>query len=139
MKTCTIVDTGPLVALFNAADSYHAWATEHFARLPPPLLTCEAVIGETCFLLARGRLNPAHVLDAIVRGALRLDFSLVTEVESVRQVMNRYRDAGVSLADACLVRMSEVHAHCQVMTVDRDFLIYRRYGRRTIPLIAPFA
>jgi predicted nucleic acid-binding protein len=134
----TIVDTGPLVAFFNEADSYHDWATEQFARLVPPLLTCEAVIGEACFLLARGSIDPNGPLHALARGALRLDFSLGTEIEPVRRLMNRYKDAGVSLADACLVRMSEIHPRCEILTIDRDFLFYRRDGRRTIPLIAPF-
>lgn len=139
MSACTIVDTGPLVAFFNAADSYHGWAAEQFARLSPPLLTCEAVLSEACFLLARGRIDPVNVLRAVVRGALRLDLSLAAEIESVGQLMTRYKDVGVSLADACLVRMSEIHSRCRILTVDRDFLVYRRQGRRTIPLIAPFA
>jgi len=44
----------------------------------------------------------------------------------------------MSLADACLVRMAEVHPHCQVLTTDRDFLVYRRHGRHVIPVLAPF-
>lgn len=138
MSLHTIVDTGPLVAFFNEADSYHGWATEQFARLAPPLLTCEAVLGEACFLLARGGMDANDALHALARGALRLDFSLGAEIEPVRRLMTRYKDADISLADACLVRMSEIHSRCQVLTVDRDFLIYRRDGRRTIPLIAPF-
>lgn len=133
------MDTGPLVAFFNKADSYHAWSIEQFARLTPPLLTCESVLSETCFLLADGGINPAHALDAVSRGAVQIDFSLGAETESVRRLMKRYENIDVSLADACLVRMSELHARSHVMTVDRDFLIYRRDGRRVIPLIAPFA
>lgn len=138
MSLRTIVDAGPLVAFFNKADSHHDWSAAQLARLAPPLLTCEAVLSETCFLLASGGLNPALALDAVARGALRVDFSLGAEVEAVRRLMTRYRDVGISLADACLVRMSEIHARSEVMTIDRDFLIYRRDGRRTIPLIAPF-
>ena len=44
----------------------------------------------------------------------------------------------MNLADACLVRMAEVHERCQVFTTDRDFLVYRRKGRSMIPLLAPF-
>ena len=138
MTLRTIVDTGPLVAFFNKADSHHDWAVEQFARLTPPLLTCEPVLSEVCFLLAAGGLSPVLALDTITRGALRLEFSLSTEIEAVRRLMVRYRDIGASLADICLVRMSEIHARCEVMTIDRDFLVYRRDGRRTIPLIAPF-
>jgi predicted nucleic acid-binding protein len=135
----TIVDAGPLVAYLDNTDSHHDWAVEQFARLRQPLLTCEAVLAESCFLLGRARLKPDIVLRAVARGAVRLEFSLAAELEHVRQFMHRYADAGVSLADACLVRMSEIHERCQVLTLDRDFLVYRRDGRRTIPLVAPFA
>ena len=138
MTLRTIVDTGPLVAFFAKTDSYHKWAVEQFANAAPPLLTCEAVLTETCFLVSSAGGNPNDVLDFAERGALKLAFSLEAELEPVRRLMTRYRDIGISLADACLVRMSEIHAQCQVMTIDRDFLIYRRDGRRTIPLIAPF-
>lgn len=139
MSPRTIVDTGPLVAFFSKTDSHHAWATEQFTRVTTPLLSCEAVMSEVCFLLYAEGSNADHALKAVARGAIRLDFSLGAEIESVCRLMARYRDAGVSLADACLVRMSEIHPRCEVMTLDRDFLIYRREGRRTIPLIAPFA
>ena len=135
----TIVDAGPLVAFLNAADSHHLWASEQLTRLPSPLLTCEAVLTETCFLLASRGGDPIDAFQLVARGALRLEFSLATELEPVRQLMHRYAVAGVSLADACLVRMSEIHGECRILTLDRDFLIYRRHGRRTIPLIAPFA
>jgi predicted nucleic acid-binding protein len=122
----------------NEAESHHLWAAEQFTHLPPPLLTCEAVLTEACFLVARRGGDPADVFQLVARGAVRLEFSLAAELEPVRQLMHRYADAGVSLADACLVRMSELLEPCQVLTLDRDFLIYRRHGRRTIPLIAPF-
>lgn len=67
-----------------------------------------------------------------------MDFSLAAEIEPVNRLMRRYANIGASLADVCLVRMSELHSNCKVLTLDRDFLIYRRDGRRTIPLIAPF-
>jgi predicted nucleic acid-binding protein len=135
----TIVDAGPLIAFLNEADSHHVWATDQLTRLPPPLLTCEAVLTETCFLLAKRGGNPADVFRLAVRGALRLEFSLTAELEPARQFMHRYANAGVSLADACLVRMSELHSNCRVLTLDRNFLVYRRNGRQMIPLIAPFA
>lgn len=139
MTRGTIVDTGPLVAFFDKNDSHHDWAAEQFTHAQPPLLTCEPVLTEVCFLISRAGGNPNDVLGLATRGALNIAFSLESEIESVRRLMMRYSDVGISLADACLVRMSELHAQSRVMTVDRDFLIYRRDGRRAIPLIAPFA
>ena len=138
MSLCTIVDAGPLVAFFSRSDAHHRWAAEQFARAAAPLLTCESVLSEVSFLLSGAGISTRHVFDFAARGALKVDFELGVEIEAVRRLMSRYEDIGISLADACLVRMSEIHSRCQVMTIDRDFLIYRRDGRRVIPLIAPF-
>lgn len=134
----TLVDTGPLVAWFNRSERHHEWAAVQFKRLKPPLLTCEAVLTEVWFLLRAGGLDPAVALDAVRRGAIELAFSLSAEIESVHRLMQRYSNIEASLADICLVRMSEIYSDCRVLTLDRDFLIYRRDGRRVIPLIAPF-
>lgn len=139
MNARIIVDTGPLVAFLNRADAHHAWAAAQFGRVRPPLLTCEAVLSEASFLLASFGRSPTLALDMAARGALAVGFSLADELEAVRRLMTRYKDVPVSLADACLIRMSELLPNCSVMTLDRDFLVYRRDGRRTIPLIAPFA
>jgi predicted nucleic acid-binding protein len=134
----TILDTGPLVAYLNPAENHHEWATAQLRGLKAPLLTCEIVLGEACFVIkARGG-DPGAVLDMVARGAVRPEFSLAAEIDPVRRLMRRYANIGASLADVCLVRMSEIYSNCRVLTLDRDFLVYRRDGRRSIPLIAPF-
>lgn len=138
MNLRTIVDAGPFVAFLRENDSHHGWAAEQFGHVSRPLFSCEPVLTEACYLLASEGRSARPLLDLVVRGILKLEFSVSAEVDSIRRLMDRYRDIGTSLADACLVRMSEIHPRCQVMTIDRDFLIYRREGRRTIPLIAPF-
>ncbi len=57
----------------------------------------------------------------------------------LRTLIHRYRNVPMSLADACLVRMSELTEPPRVFTVDSDFTIYRRHGKKPIPLLAPFA
>ena len=138
MTPTTIVDAGPLVAFFNQTDAHHDWASTQLKRLKGPLLTCDAVLSEVCFGLKSRGGDPGLLLEAVSRGALRPQFSLADEIEPVRRLMKRYADIGASLADICLVRMSELHTNCKVFTVDSDFRIYRRDGRRAIPLIAPF-
>lgn len=133
-----IVDAGPLVAFLSEGDAHHDWAVEQLGRLRPPLLTCDAVLSEVCFLLRSARLDATTALDVVAREIVRPEFSLTAEIEPVRRLMRRYANIGASLADVCLVRMSELYSDCKVLTLDRDFLIYRRDGRRVIPLIAPF-
>ncbi len=71
-------------------------------------------------------------------GDLVLDFDLAAETESVLDLLQKYRDRKMELADACLVRMSELNSRCKIWTVDRgDFSVYRRHGRQTVPCEYP--
>ena len=132
-----ILDTGPLVALVDGRDKDHVWSVAQWSDIEPPLLTCESVISEACFLLARTRAGGTPVLEMLARGALVIAFRLDEHVRGVRTLMRKYADVPMSLADACLVRMAEVTAHGMVLTLDRDFTIYRRHGRQVIPLVIP--
>lgn len=134
MSGPVIVDTGPIVALLSRRDRHHAWAAAAWASVKAPLLTCEAVLAEVCFLLGDQR---AAALTFVGRGAIELSFSLGAEHERVAATMTRYAGVPMALADACLVRMSELHATSTVMTLDSDFRVYRRHGRQVIPLIIP--
>ena len=132
-----LLDTGPWVALMCRDDSHHAWAREQFARHPGPFLTCEAVVAETCFLLARGGFDPAKALMMIERGVVNVAMSLRDEIAPVRALFQRYDNVPASLADACLIRLAELHEPSRVLTLDGDFRIYRRHGRKAIGVISP--
>ena len=132
-----LLDTGPLVAFLDRRDRYHPWARDRWGELEPPLITCESVISEACFLLRNIRGGRAAVLDLLSRRVVEVRFRLDEEVPAVAKLMAKYADAGISLADACLVRMSEQRADSAVFTVDRHFGIYRRHSRQVIPTICP--
>lgn len=132
-----LADTGPLVAYLDRSDQHHAWAKEQFARFSEPLLTCEAVIAEALFLLRRGGIQPDALLKLVTRGLLLPVFSLAAEAESILDLMHRYRNVPMALADACLVRMAETHEQATVFTLDSDFSIYRKAHRRVIPVLCP--
>ncbi|MBN8443821.1 MAG: PIN domain-containing protein [Thauera sp.] len=132
-----ILDTGPWVALLCRDDSFHEWAKAQFAQHTGPFLTCEAVVAETCFLLARAGFDPAKALQLIERGVVRVGMSLEQQIAPVRSLFQRYDNVPASLADACLVRMSELYDPCRIITLDSDFHIYRRHGRKAIPLVTP--
>ncbi len=134
-----IVDAGPLLALFDRKAADHAWVAGQFAGMRTALLTCEAVLTETVFLMHRDGMNPEWLFDAIQRGTLRCQFNLASEMAAISGLFRRYSDRAISIADASLIRMSELHPDGVIFTLDRDFLIYRRNGRQKIPLIAPFA
>lgn len=139
MNEVVIADAGPLVAYLDRSDAHHVWARDQMARLTEPLITCEAVMAEAWHLLRRGRIDPDHLLALVHQGALIVAFDFMAETEAIRALIHRYRNVPMSLADACLVRLSEKHENCRIFTVDSDFTIYRRHGRKTIPLLAPFS
>ena len=72
------------------------------------------------------------------RETILLDFSMEENHSDVLNLLRKYADQPMSVADACLVRMAELNDNCQIFTTDRDFLVYRRKGRHVIPLLAPF-
>ncbi len=139
MKHNTIVDTGPLVALLTRSDTWHDWTKQQFETVAAPLITCEPVVTEAVYLLSRTQGGVRALLALLGRGVIEVRFSLQTEIEAIERLMRRYASVPMSLADACLVRMSELHSASTVLTLDSDFSIYRRNGRQIILIAAPRA
>ena len=135
MPRSCIVDSGALVALLDPREEHHRWARETFFRQPEPWFTCEAVVSETFFLLHEPH---ARALEKLLRqGYLRLGLNLADELAQVLDLMDKYADVPMSLADACLVRMSETLPDPVVLTTDADFKIYRRHSRQVVPYRLP--
>jgi uncharacterized protein len=132
-----VVDTGPLVALLNRTDRHHRWVREVLDTLEPPIFTCEAVISETCFLLGRLLTGQDAVFELLSKDILKIDFRISSEIAALRVLMNKFADVPMSLADACLVRMSELEPNSRILTLDADFRVYRRNRRQAIPTIMP--
>ena len=128
-----IADTGFLVAFANGRDLHHAWALDVAAHITEPLLTCEAVLAETAFHLG----DAGIVFEMIEEDLIRLSFDCDDHLPQLVALAKRYRDRKPDLADLCLIRMSELHPKHSVLTVDKDFRVYRRNKREVIPLIAP--
>jgi uncharacterized protein len=136
MARNVIVDAGFLVALVSERDAHHSWAASQAPKLAPPRLICEAAISEAFHLLGR-RGRPA--MSALLRRhALVIEFSFPENLESVLKLLEKYADVPMSLADACLVRMTEILGDPILLTTDEDFRVYRRNGRQIIPCAAPF-
>ncbi|MBI2204659.1 MAG: PIN domain-containing protein [Candidatus Rokubacteria bacterium] len=137
MIRTVLLDTGPLVALLNRRDRYHRWSTEQWADIALPVLSCEPVLTEACFLLRELAGGPSAILELVGRGAVKIAYGVEAEVDALGKLMTRYADVPMSLADACLVRMVERHPGAMVLTLDRDFRVYRSHGRRVISTIMP--
>ena len=110
---------------------------EKFQELPAPFLTCEPVLTETFFLVSKHTGGPRRVFDLVGSGLLEVDFPVVREQEALWKLIHKYEDLPMSLADACLVRLAELHPSASVFTLDRHFRTYRKNGRQQIPAIMP--
>jgi len=132
-----VIDAGPLVALLNQSDRHHRWVREVLDTVEPPVFTCEAVISEACFLLSRIRDGQDAVLGLLSKDIVKVDFRLTTEVDALRALMKKFANVPMSLADACLVRMTELEPHSRILTLDSDFRVYRRNRRQAIPTVMP--
>jgi predicted nucleic acid-binding protein len=136
MKKQVIVDTGVLVAIISKNDHYHHWATQQFADIQPPLLTCESIISEAFYLL--GHYQQSHLLlQWLEKGVLSLPFCLQDEIQPLNSLLKKYSDVPMSLADGCLVRLAENYPQSLILTLDSDFKVYRKNGNQIISLIFP--
>jgi predicted nucleic acid-binding protein len=129
-----IVDSGFLVAYLSRRDTHHDWAVGVESQMDLPVLTCEAVLAETAYILRDAR----GVLGLLEDCFVQLAFDANDHLAHLVELSERYADRAPDLADLCLIRMSELNPDHSVVTTDReDFRIYRRNKRETIPLICP--
>jgi predicted nucleic acid-binding protein len=132
-----IVDTGPLVAFFDRAEQHHRWIAERIEELEAPLLVCEPVLAEAMYLLARHARAHDALFELLQNGAIIFAFRIEEHVKAVRNLLKKYRDTPMSLADACVVRMAEIYQRHAVLTLDSDFSVYRKHSRIPLTLVHP--
>ncbi len=133
-----IVDTGPIVALIDATDRHHEWATTQLCKLEDPLLTCDAVLSEACFLLKSYPAALRHLRAFLDDDIIVPVFKSHPHTSHLFGLRETYQNLPMSFADACIVCLVEDYPGSTVFTTDSHFAIYRQQRRRIIPTIAPF-
>jgi len=123
-----LLDTGPLVALFNAGDALHEAADAWFAGCRAQLHTVEPVLTEVAFFLpARQR---AALADLAASGVVRVHQPDTAGRKRIGALLRKYTDLDADWADACLVWAAEATGIHRIATIDvRDFSTYRIHGR----------
>jgi predicted nucleic acid-binding protein len=135
MGNPAIVDASFLIALWRKNDQHHPWALQQARLHPPPWITCESALSEADHLLAPD--GCATLRLACRRGAIRITPVAEEAFIPVLNLLEKYSDVPMSVADACLVRLTEILPDPLLLTTDSHFKIYRRLGRRTIPTRMP--
>lgn len=131
-----LLDAGPLVAFLDKGDASHDRAKLVFSQSSLPFRTCESVISEACFLMKRiSAGGPADVLSFVDRHVVEIHFLLSKEYKAIQELLKKYQDQPISLADACLIRMAEIYHQPQIITFDSDFEIYRWGGKKKFEIV----
>lgn len=134
-----LIDAGPLEALLNRRAQHHRWAREQYNRITPPVYTCEAVIAEAYWLLQNVSRGRKKLRSLVGEGHVQIAFSYAEHTGRVNELLEKYDDADMDFADACLVRMVELERAPRVFTIDSDFFVYRVHRDQRIDLIYPAA
>jgi predicted nucleic acid-binding protein len=120
-----LLDTGVIVALLDRSERFHPRCVEAVEVLAAPLITCEAVIAESCYLLRRFPGAAEAVMENVALGIFQIPFQLTRQAREVKRILQRYRDRAIGLADACLIHLAgELHTG-EILTLDSDFAVYR--------------
>lgn len=123
-----LLDAGAIVALLDRRESFHQAASNLVGLLDVPLVTCEPVIAESCHLLRHIPGAAEAVLENVSEGLFEIPFQLARETRGVLQILRKYSDRQIDLADACLILLAEEFGTGEILTLDRDFVVYR-WGR----------
>jgi predicted nucleic acid-binding protein len=120
-----LLDTGVIVALLDRSERNHAACAEAIQEAAAPLITCEAVVAESCYLL-RGHPGAAEaILENICTGVFQIPGRLTVAAASLQRLFRKYRDREMDLADACLIHLAGEFETGDILTLDRDFEVYR--------------
>jgi predicted nucleic acid-binding protein len=130
-----LLDTGVIVALLDRSEKYHHACAAAIRDLDAPLITCEAVLAESCYLLRNLPGAPEAVIENVAAGIFQVPFQLSREATGVKQVLRKYRDRRIDLADACLICLADEFGTADILTLDKDFEVYRWSRRKPFRIL----
>ncbi len=130
-----LIDSGPLIALFDASDKYHNKAVNFIKSNKYPLVTTIASVTETLHLLDFNRNAQIDFIEWIHKGAVEIQNIESSDFGRLKELTEKYRDLPMDFADSCLVYLAEKLNLNTIATIDRDFTIYRIKGRKKFKVI----
>ncbi len=130
-----LIDTGCIVALLDRSEKHHDQCAETVSDLQAPLITCEAVIAETSYLVRNLRGAAGAVIENVRRGNFLLPYRLEDRAEIIGKLLKKYADVPMDLADACLVDLAGLYRTDRILTLDADFETYRWRRNRPFHLL----
>lgn len=131
-----LLDTSVIVALLDRNENVHEACASAVREIEAPLLTCEAVIAESCYLLRNLPGAAEAIIENVSAGIFQIPFQLSRESVAIRTILRKYRDRKIDLADACMIRLADEFGVSEILTLDKDFAVYR-WGRNKAFQILP--
>ena len=132
-----LIDTGAIVALLDRSERHHEACVETLEHLTSPLVTCEAVIAESCYLMRRLPGAAEAVLENVAKGVFRIPLELAAAAPQVQRILRKYRNQEIDLADACLIHLAGEVRSGDILTLDSDFEVYRWGANRPFQRLLP--
>lgn len=120
-----LLDPGVIVSLLDRSERNHAVCVEAVEIATVPLITCEAVITESCYLLRRQAGAVEAILENVKTGVFQIPLRLSDAAATLQRLFRKYRDREMDLADACLVHLAGELETGDILTLDGDFEVYR--------------
>jgi predicted nucleic acid-binding protein len=137
--TPVLLDTGVIVALLDRRESRHLDCSRTVETIQRPIVTCEAVIMESCHLLSHIPGASARVLDNVATGIFEIRLSLSQSAANIAANLRKYHDMPASMADSCLIHMADELNTGDILTLDSDFRHYRWRKTKPFNLLIPQA
>jgi predicted nucleic acid-binding protein len=135
--TPVLLDSSVLIAWLDKRDHSHRLCSAVRPTLRPPLMTCEAVITESCYLLQKVPGAAEAILANIAKGTFQIPFQVSECASDVQQILRKYRDTPADFADACLIHMADQLDTGDILTLDSDFKHYRWRRNRRFRMLIP--
>jgi predicted nucleic acid-binding protein len=126
-----------IVGLLDRTDSGHSVCVQALELVDRPMVTCEAVVSESCFLLRHIPGAPEEVLTNLERGMFHIDFQLNASIGAIRGLMRKNADTPIDFADACLIQLADELNTGDILTLDSDFSHYRWRRAKPFNLLIP--
>lgn len=130
-----LIDSGPLIALFDASDKFHDKTIHFIKENNYPLITTLASVTETLHLLDFNRNAQIDFIEWVYRGGVEIVPIDNADFARIKELSEKYRDLPMDFADSCLVFLAEQYNLNTIATIDRDFSIYRIQGRKKFKII----
>ena len=121
----TLIDAGPIIALFDNSDQYHEQVLDFIKTFEGKLISTWPVLTEVCYMLDFNKETQLDFLDWVLQGGIDIHNLEQWQLSSIRNMMKTYSDLPADLADTTLLEVAETRGVSSIITLDKDFSVYK--------------